>query len=101
MEEIRSKLLSLTWLVVVGHSDDCLRMFRRHRIAMGMTQSLVDRAVLEAVGEFLSESLLNYNSSRPPTPVLPTSGVIGNPRMSTDSSMDSEGSHKRHNYGEI
>lgn len=100
-----------TGLVVVGSSDDCLRMTRRQKIALGVTQSLVDRSVLEAVGEFLADVLLQpaadrhhmdrhhtdrCNTDRHPTPSVT---LHRKRRLSTGSSIDSESSNKQSRPG--
>lgn len=87
-------MLAPTGLVVVGSSDDCLRMRRRQKITHGVTQSLVDRAVLEAMGEFLADVLLQPIPSPPARSDKNQAPSISKKRrISTGSSIDSEGSH--------
>lgn len=87
-------MLAPTGLVVVGSSDDCLRMRRRQKITHGVTQSLVDRAVLEAMGEFLADVLLQPIQSPPArSDKNPAPTISKKRRLSTGSSVDSEGSH--------
>jgi regulatory NSL complex subunit 3 len=53
VEDLREKMKQETSLVVVGGSDDCLRMSHCRKKIEGMTQSMVDKAIQEKIGEFL------------------------------------------------
>lgn len=58
IEQIREKMLVQTSLIVVGTADDHLRISSRKKIVDGITQSIVDRCILEEMGNFIGGILL-------------------------------------------
>jgi hypothetical protein len=53
LEDMREHMPADNSLVIVGGADDRLRMSHGRRRYEGVTQSMVDRCVLEKIGEFL------------------------------------------------
>jgi hypothetical protein len=53
LEDMRANMSVDNSLVIVGGADDRLRMSHGRRRYEGVTQSMVDRCVLEKIGEFL------------------------------------------------
>ena len=91
MEEIREKMKVQTGLLVVGNADECLRMGKRRKRLEGVTQSIIDRCVLEEIGDFLAGILTS------PKPLLSSnelrrSSFARRRHNSTTSSVDSESS---------
>lgn len=94
LESIRTKMMASTGLLIVGFSDDSLRMSRRQKLTLGLTQSLVDRAVLEAVGEFLADALLQPSPPRIDRHQTAASLAGRKRRLSTEGSMDSDSANR-------
>lgn len=96
LEDIREKMLVETSLVVVGTADDHLRVSTRKKVAEGITQSMVDRCILDEIGDFVASILLQPH----PLPLRPASSYDNAVRPikkearkrknSTSSSVDSE-----------
>ncbi|XP_076241623.1 reduction in Cnn dots 1 [Calliopsis andreniformis] len=96
LEELREKMLVETSLVVVGTADDNLRISTAKKITEGITQSMVDRYILDEIGDFVGSILLQPH----PLPLRSTSlsnyenkGNRKEPRKrrnSTSSSVESE-----------
>lgn len=91
LEEIREKMRYQTDLLVVGYADDYLRMGKSKKRMEGVTQSMVDRCILEEIGDFLAGVLIS------PKPVVMANDfrreIYGRRRHnSTTSSVDSESS---------
>ncbi|KAF5269375.1 hypothetical protein FQA39_LY08767 [Lamprigera yunnana] len=59
IEELRERMRVENGLIVVGCADDYLRVNKKKKRAEGITQSAVDRLVVESVGEFISGLLLS------------------------------------------
>ncbi|XP_066992053.2 KAT8 regulatory NSL complex subunit 3 [Anabrus simplex] len=59
LEDIRERMRVETGLVVVGSGDDLLRVSNAKKLADGITQSLVDRCILDEVGDFLGSILMH------------------------------------------
>ncbi|XP_065211118.1 KAT8 regulatory NSL complex subunit 3 [Planococcus citri] len=55
IEEFRAKLQCRTGLLVVGGADDHLRVNSLLKMKCSLTQSVVDRCILNEIAEFLSE----------------------------------------------
>ncbi|XP_071654119.1 uncharacterized protein Rcd1 isoform X1 [Temnothorax longispinosus] len=86
LEELREKMLVETSLVVVGTADDHLRISTSKKVLEGITQSMVDRCVLDEIGDFIGSILLQPH----PLPLRPT--------MTTNcDSKNKKDSHKRRN----
>ncbi|XP_014485013.1 PREDICTED: KAT8 regulatory NSL complex subunit 3 [Dinoponera quadriceps] len=96
LEELREKMLVETSLVVVGTADDYLRISTSKKILEGITQSMVDRCILDEIGDFVGGILLQPH----PLPLRP-SALAANcdgkskkeshkRRNSTSSSVESE-----------
>lgn len=86
LEELREKMLVETSLVVVGTADDHLRISSSKKVLEGITQSIVDRCVLDEIGDFVGSILLQPH----PLPLRPT--------MTTNcDNKNKKDSHKRRN----
>lgn len=95
LEELREKMLVETSLVVVGTADDHLRISTSKKILEGITQSMVDRCILDEIGDFIGGILLQPH----PLPLRPllatncdnkTKKESHKRRNSTSSSVESE-----------
>lgn len=95
LEELREKMLVETSLVVVGTADDYLRISTSKKMLEGITQSMVDRCVLDEIGDFIGSILLQPH----PLPLRPTMAAscdnkskkdFHKRRNSTSSSVESE-----------
>ncbi|XP_066599701.1 KAT8 regulatory NSL complex subunit 3 [Prorops nasuta] len=95
LEELREKMLVETSLVVVGSADDHLRISSSKKLSEGITQSMVDRCILEEMGDFVGSILLQPH----PLPLRPTLSSYDNKnakkearkrKNSTSSSVESE-----------
>ncbi|XP_037087642.1 KAT8 regulatory NSL complex subunit 3-like [Pollicipes pollicipes] len=73
LELMRDRMRAKTGLVVVGGADRRLLVNRHERQREGLTQSMVDRAVMEEVSEFLTNILTQQlDGTLPVFPRLPT-----------------------------
>ncbi|EZA55410.1 hypothetical protein X777_04371 [Ooceraea biroi] len=93
LEELREKMLVETSLVVVGTADDYLRISTSKKVLEGITQSMVDRCILDEIGDFVGSILLQPH----PLPLRPTMAnsdkskkELHKRRNSTSSSVESE-----------
>ncbi|XP_005089509.1 KAT8 regulatory NSL complex subunit 3 [Aplysia californica] len=66
LEEVREKLRVETGLVVVGGADDHLRMCRAKKRSCNVTQSMVDRCIMDEVFDFLGSILCQVNLQSEP-----------------------------------
>lgn len=87
LEDLREKMLVETSLVVVGTADDNLRISTSKRILEGITQSMVDRCILDEIGDFVGSILLQPH----PLPLRPTMAA------NCDGKGNKKESHKRRN----
>lgn len=58
IEDLRERMLVPTSLVVVGSADDQLRISASKKISERISQSMVDRCVLNEIGDFVGGILL-------------------------------------------
>ena len=58
LEDVRERMMVATSLVVVGTADDQLRVSTTKKISDGITQSMVDRCILDEIGDFIGSILL-------------------------------------------
>ncbi|XP_012268871.2 KAT8 regulatory NSL complex subunit 3 [Athalia rosae] len=86
LEDLREKMLVETSLVVIGTADDHLRISTAKKISEGISQSMVDRCILDEVGDFVGSILLQPH----PLPLRP------NPLLNLDKANKKE-SRKRKN----
>lgn len=95
LEHLREKMLVETSLVVVGTADDYLRISTAKKVLEGITQSMVDRCILDEIGDFIGSILLQPH----PLPLRSTMPTVcenknkkdtHKRRNSTSSSMESE-----------
>lgn len=95
LEDLRQRIQVQTSLVVVGTADDHLRISTTKKILEGITQSMVDKCVLDEIGDFIGSILLQPH----PLPLRPTITTNGDNkskkeshkrRNSTSSSVESE-----------
>ncbi|KAK9871346.1 hypothetical protein WA026_011612 [Henosepilachna vigintioctopunctata] len=59
MEDLRERMRVETGLVVVGSADNYLRISKKKKKAEGITQSVVDRCIVDEIGEFISGIILS------------------------------------------
>lgn len=76
IEHLRENMLVETNLVVVGSADDHLRITTAKKISESITQTMVDRCILDEIGDFVGNILLQPH----PLPLRPVGpGVtVGN-----------------------
>ncbi|XP_050448837.1 KAT8 regulatory NSL complex subunit 3 isoform X1 [Cataglyphis hispanica] len=94
LEDLREKMLVETSLVVVGTADDYLRISTSKKVLEGITQNMVDRCILDEIGDFIGSILLQPH----PLPLRSMMPVCENKnkkdshkrRNSTSSSVESE-----------
>lgn len=96
IEDLREKMLVETSLVVIGTADDHLRISTAKKVADGVTQSMVDRCIVDEMGDFVGSILLQPN----PLPMRTTAMSAFDAKMlkkeprkrrnSTSSSVESE-----------
>lgn len=86
LEDLREKMLVETSLVVVGTADDHLRISTSKKILEGITQSMVDKCILDEIGDFIGGILMQPH----PLPLRPSLAV------NCDNKSKKE-SHKRRN----
>ncbi|OAD53272.1 KAT8 regulatory NSL complex subunit 3, partial [Eufriesea mexicana] len=96
LEDLREKMMVESSLVVVGTADDHLRISTAKKISEGITQNMVDRCILDEIGDFVGTILLQ------PHPLPLRSTLLSNyenknnrkesrkRRNSTSSSVESE-----------
>ncbi|XP_015771988.1 PREDICTED: KAT8 regulatory NSL complex subunit 3-like [Acropora digitifera] len=63
VEEMREKMKTDTSLLVVGGADEQLRLTRAKKKQEGLTQSMVDRLIMDEIGEFLGNVLTCMTSN--------------------------------------
>lgn len=95
LEDLREKMLVETSLVVVGTADDYLRISTSKKILEGITQSMVDRCILDEIGDFIGSILLQphplpLRSTMPTTCENKSKKESHKRRNSTSSSVESE-----------
>ena len=66
IEEFRTKLLADTSLLVIGGADDQLRLTSAKKKKEGVTQSVVDRRIMDDIGEFLNQAVSSMNDDSHP-----------------------------------
>ncbi|XP_045460459.1 KAT8 regulatory NSL complex subunit 3 isoform X3 [Harmonia axyridis] len=59
MEDLRERMRVETGLVVVGSADNYLRISKKKKRNEGITQSVVDRCIVDEIGEFISGIILS------------------------------------------
>ncbi|KAF3424383.1 hypothetical protein E2986_02217 [Frieseomelitta varia] len=69
LEDAREKMMVETSLVMVGTADDHLRICTAKKISEGITQNMVDRCILDEIGDFVGTILLQPH----PLPLRATS----------------------------
>lgn len=82
LESIREKMMVETSLVVVGAADDQLRITTAKKVFSVITQSMVDRAILDEIGDFVGNILLQ------PHPLPLRSIASNNPATGTSSTSN-------------
>lgn len=97
LEDVREKMLVETSLLVVGTADDHLRITPAKKISHGITQAIVDRCIMNEIGDFVASILLQPHPLPLRTVALPSCenarSTKKEPRkrkVSTSSSVDSE-----------
>ncbi|XP_046850770.1 KAT8 regulatory NSL complex subunit 3-like isoform X2 [Xenia sp. Carnegie-2017] len=66
IEEFRSKLLADTSLLVVSGADGQLRLTSAKKKKEGVTQSVVDRRIMDDIGEFVNRAVSNMKDDTHP-----------------------------------
>ncbi|KAG7190135.1 hypothetical protein KM043_006267 [Ampulex compressa] len=96
LEDLREKMLVETSLVIVGSADDHLKISTFKKISEGITQGMVDRCIIDEIGDFVGSILLQPHPL-PLRSTLMTSYESKNNRKeprkrknSTSSSVESE-----------
>ncbi|XP_050483776.1 KAT8 regulatory NSL complex subunit 3 [Bombus huntii] len=69
IEDLRERMMVETSFVVVGTADDHLRISTAKKISEGITQNMVDRCILDEIGDFVGTILLQPH----PLPLRSTS----------------------------
>ncbi|XP_031633071.1 KAT8 regulatory NSL complex subunit 3-like isoform X2 [Contarinia nasturtii] len=69
IEAIRVRITAHTLLVIVGSSDDSLRVKRLNRSFSGVSQSMIDSMIMEEIQEFATNCILNPPGPRKPRPL--------------------------------
>ncbi|XP_018566282.1 KAT8 regulatory NSL complex subunit 3 isoform X2 [Anoplophora glabripennis] len=59
VEDLRERMRVETGLIVVGSADEHLRINKKKKKSEGITQSIVDRYIVDEVGEFVSGIILS------------------------------------------
>ncbi|XP_055314326.1 uncharacterized protein LOC129575237 isoform X2 [Sitodiplosis mosellana] len=59
IESLREKMSAQTLLVIVGSSDDSLRVKRLNRSMEGVSQSMIDNMIMDEIQEFATSCILN------------------------------------------
>lgn len=59
MEDLRERMRIETGLIVVGSADNNLIVTKKKRREEGITQSIVDRCIIDEIGEFISGLILS------------------------------------------
>ncbi|XP_066262056.1 KAT8 regulatory NSL complex subunit 3-like isoform X1 [Euwallacea similis] len=59
VEDLRERMRIETGLIVVGSADNNLIVTKKKRRKEGITQSIVDRCIIDEVGEFISNLILS------------------------------------------
>lgn len=97
MEDIRERMRVETGLLVVGSADDYLRISKKKKRAEGITQSIVDRCIVDELGEFISGLLLSpyppqirQSPAHVPPEMIKRSKMERKRNNSNGSSLDSE-----------
>ncbi|XP_022672222.1 KAT8 regulatory NSL complex subunit 3-like [Varroa jacobsoni] len=71
LEDFRGYMKCETGVVVVGGGDANLHMSTKHKRLLGMTQTMVDRCIVEEIFNFLNHALSSITSPPPPPPGSP------------------------------
>ena len=58
IEELRERLIAPTSLVIVGSADDHLRISTSKKISEKISQSMVDRCIIDEIGDFVGGILM-------------------------------------------
>lgn len=97
MEDLRERMRVETGLIVVGSADDYLRVNKKKKRAEGITQGVVDRCIVDEIGEFVSGILLSpyppqirQSPAHVPPEILKRPKVDRKRNSSNGSSLDSE-----------
>ncbi|XP_056642327.1 KAT8 regulatory NSL complex subunit 3 isoform X2 [Diorhabda sublineata] len=59
LEDLRERMRVETGLLVVGSADEYLRVSKKKKKQEGITQSIVDRCIVDEIGEFVSGLILS------------------------------------------
>lgn len=65
VEDMREKMKTETSLLVVGGADELLRVFHKKKRMEGVTQSMVDRYIMEELNKFLTNVLSRFVPESP------------------------------------
>ncbi|XP_069702733.1 KAT8 regulatory NSL complex subunit 3 isoform X2 [Periplaneta americana] len=78
VEDVRERMRVETGLVVVGSADDQLRVGKTKKLMEGVTQSMIDRCILDEVGDFLGSILMHpyQPPARAPHMFTPSSQTV-------------------------
>ena len=63
IEDIREKMSVETGLVIVGGADDKLRLTTRKKKSENVTQSMVDRSIIDQIRNFLVSVLIKQSQA--------------------------------------
>nr|XP_018913142.1 PREDICTED: KAT8 regulatory NSL complex subunit 3 [Bemisia tabaci] len=94
MEELRWNLRTPTGLLIVGGADDHLCVSDSLCVSEGITQSMVDRCILDEIGEFLGNTLVSPHTVPPFRPPPTRTSSITNDSPVLRRSLKSERKQK-------
>lgn len=78
LEDIRERMRAESSMIIIGGADDALRMSKCKKMSEGITQSMVDRCIVDEIHNFISYVL----NAPPPTAFAIPTNLPGTPQVS-------------------